>query len=169
MFNRILVPTDFSAPSDVALEYAREMARRFGASIHVLHVIDDTNLDGFGAEALVPPTPETRTHLLRDAHERLAHRLTDEDRQAFGATSEVIFGKPSHTIVDYAADNGYTLIVMGTHGRSGIAHLLIGSVAELVVRGASCPVMTVHEGSTHETATAVARRVRVAAASVSPA
>ena len=162
MFNRILVPTDFSPPSDVALEYARVMARRFDASIRLLHVIDDPNLDGFGAEALVPPTPETRTQLLRDAQERLSHQLTAEGLQVCGATSEVVFGKPAQTIIDYAADNGYTLIVMGTHGRSGIAHLLIGSVAELVVRGASCAVMTLHEGAVEALGTAARHRVPVA-------
>ena len=64
----------------------------------------------------------------------------------FASPPEVLFGKPAQAIVDYAADNGFDLIVMGTHGRAGIAHLLMGSVAERVVRHATCPVMTIHEG-----------------------
>ncbi len=146
MFTRILVPTDFSAPSDVALEYARSMARVFGASLHVLHVIEDATLEGLGPEMFVPPTPDTRTVQMQEALERLSHRVTPDDRVALRAKSEVIFGKSSQSIVDYASDNGFDLIVMGTHGRTGIAHLLIGSVAELVVRTATCPVMTIHEG-----------------------
>ena len=147
MFTRILVPTDFSAPSDVALEYARSMARVFGASLHVLHVIEDATVEGgLGPETFVPPTPETRTVRMQEAIERLSHRVTADDRVALRAKSEVIFGKSSQAIVDYASDNGFDLIVMGTHGRTGIAHLLIGSVAELVVRSATCPVMTIHEG-----------------------
>ena len=149
MFTRILVPTDFSAPSDIALEYARTLARHFNATLHVLHVIEETTLEGaIGAEALVPPAPAVRTERLQDALERLAPRITSEDRTELAAKSEVVFGKPAHTIVDYASDNGFDLIVMGTHGREGIAHLLMGSVAELVVRSAKCPVMTVHEGQT---------------------
>jgi nucleotide-binding universal stress UspA family protein len=147
MFTRILVPTDFSAPSDVALTYARVMARQFGGSLRILHVVEDTTFeDGPLSDALIPPSPVSRTSHLKEALERLAHRITSEDREQLDARCEVIFGKASHAIVDYASDNGFDLIVMGTHGRDGIAHLLMGSVAELVVRSAACPVMTLHDG-----------------------
>jgi nucleotide-binding universal stress UspA family protein len=160
MFTRILVPTDFSAPSDIALEYARTLARHFAAKLHVLHVIEETPLESaLGAEALVPPTPAVRTERLQNALERLSHRITEDDRRELAAKTEVVFGKPSHTIVDYASDNGFDLIVMGTHGREGIAHLLMGSVAELVVRSARCPVMTVHEGQVEPRVLAKARRM----------
>ena len=165
MFNRILVPTDFSAPSDVALEYARVMARQFDASLHILHVVEETSLDESPVpDALIPPSPEWRTARLHEALERLSHRITGEDRERFHAKSEVIFGKPAHAIVDYASDNGFDLIVMGTHGRAGIAHLLMGSVAELVVRGANCPVMTLHDGhATTPIAVRLAEGLRAAA------
>ena len=147
MFTRILIPTDFSAPSDIALEYGRIMARHFGASFHLLHVVDDAAVEGLiGPDALVPPAPDAHTFRLQEAMERLAHRVTPDDRASFRAHTEVIFGKPAQAIVDYASDNGFDLIVMGTHGRAGIAHLLMGSVAERVVRHAACPVMTIHEG-----------------------
>ena len=164
MFTRILVPTDFSTPSDVALEYARVMARQFGASLHIIHVIEDPTLEGgLGPDTMVPPSPETRTARLHDALERLSHRVTAEDRANLLARTEVIFGKPSPTIVNYASDNGFDLIVMGTHGRAGIAHLLMGSVAELVVRNATCPVMTIHEGQVKAEVRARAARLAVVA------
>jgi universal stress protein A len=145
MFTRILVPTDFSEPSDAALEYARTLAAKFGASLHVLHVVEDQFVTGpFGAAMYVPNTPVTLSYLLSDAHERLSHRVSADDRSRFRATTEVIVGTAARTIANYAADNGYDLIVMGTHGRTGLAHVLVGSVAEHVVRDAVCPVLTVH-------------------------
>jgi nucleotide-binding universal stress UspA family protein len=144
-FRRILVPTDFSGPSDAALDYARLLQRRFGASVHLLHVLDDEQIAGpFGAEVFVTQPPEARAARLRDARERLSHRVTGADQSSGRLTSEAFFGPVAKTIVDYAGDNGFDLILMGTHGRTGLAHLLIGSVAEHVIRGAACPVMTTH-------------------------
>jgi nucleotide-binding universal stress UspA family protein len=141
-FRRILVPTDFSAPSDAALDCARRLAAGFGGSIHLLHVLGDVSASGVtGSELFVTDAPEARNMRLIDARDRLKHRLTADDRVTLRATSEVIFGSPAQIIVDYAADNQYDLIVMGTHGRTGMAHLLIGSVAERVVRTAGCPVL----------------------------
>lgn len=137
IIRRILVPTDFSEPSDTALEYARTLAGRVGASLHLLHVLEDPFLaEGLLAEAYIGSGPSVRVDLLDDARERLLHR-------AAGATTEVIFGHGATTIVEYAERGGFDLIVMGTHGRTGLAHLLIGSVAETVVRTATVPVLTV--------------------------
>ncbi len=145
-FARILVPTDFSGPSDAALDCARVLQLRFGASIHLLHVLEDEEAAGpFGAEVFVTEPPEARAARLRDARERLSHRLSAADRESGQVTSEVLLGPPASTIVDYAADNVYDLIVMGTHGRTGLARLMMGSVAERVVRGAACPVITAHD------------------------
>ena len=142
-FRRILVPTDFSEPAEAAFEWARVMARRFGASLHLLHVLSDVRADGsFGADALADESPDARTLRLADARERLAHHLTAVDRAGLHATSEVILGPSASVVADYAGDNGFDLIVMGTHGRTGLAHLVIGSVAERVVRSAACPVLT---------------------------
>jgi universal stress protein A len=118
-----------------------------GASLHLLHVLEDPLVNGsLGSEAYyLADSPASRTARLKDAQERLAHRITADDRARLRATGEVIFGARAGTIVQSAADNGFDLIVMGTHGRSGVAHLLMGSVAEAVVRGASCPVLTVRE------------------------
>ena len=147
-FRRILVPTDFSAPSDAALDCARRLASGFGASMHLLHVLGDVSSSGVtGAELFVTDPPEARSIRLMDARDRLKHRITEGDRIALRATTEVIFGSPAQIIVDYAADNDFDLIVMGTHGRTGMAHLLVGSVAERVVRTAGCPVLTTQYAS----------------------
>ncbi|MBM3820880.1 MAG: universal stress protein [Acidimicrobiia bacterium] len=145
MFNRILVPTDFSEPSDAALQYARTLAAKFGASLHLFHVVEDQFVTGpFGAEMYVPHPPGTLSYLTAEAQGHMNTRISAEDRTALRATTEIIVGTAARTIVEYAADNGYDLIVMGTHGRTGLAHVLVGSVAEHVVRSAHCPVLTVH-------------------------
>jgi len=142
--HKILVPTDFSSASDAALHYARDVSERFGASLHLLHVLEDPFVSGpFGAEAFGGDTPGVRTTIIEDATTRLAQRLTTRDRVAFAASAEALFGREDETIVDYAAVHGIDLIVMGTHGRTGMAHLLLGSVAEKVVRTATCAVLTV--------------------------
>jgi nucleotide-binding universal stress UspA family protein len=143
---RILVPTDFSEMSDAALEWAKTIAATMGASLHLLHVFEDPFVAGaFGADAYVPMAPSTRAALLEDARARLATRLTPGERARFRATTEIVTGLSAQTIVDYAAEQKIDLIVMGTHGRTGVAHLLLGSVAEKVVRIAPCPVLTVHK------------------------
>ena len=140
---RILVPTDFSATADAALDYAYGLAGKFGASIELLHVLDDPFVvDGMSAEAYISEAPALRTAMLQEARERLRHRSGARD----GVThidTEVLFGHGARTIAEYAAERGTDLIVMGTHGRTGFAHLLLGSVAERLVRTAPCPVLTV--------------------------
>jgi nucleotide-binding universal stress UspA family protein len=138
IITRILVPTDFSETSDAALDYARVLAGRFGASLHLLHVLDDPFVtEGLAAEAYITEAPSIRTSMLEEARTRLTHRA------AGCATTEAVFGHGAVTIVDYAQQCGADLIVMGTHGRTGLAHLFLGSVAERVVRIAPCPVLTV--------------------------
>jgi nucleotide-binding universal stress UspA family protein len=138
----ILVATDFSAPSEVALEYGRDLARSFGATLHVLHVADDV-IARFGNETY-PTLPDVQHDAEERARAALIDVLTDEDRAQLHAKAVVrvsIGTAPS--IVDYAKEAQTDLIVMGTHGRGGVAHLLMGSVAERVVRTAPCPVLTV--------------------------
>lgn len=142
-FRRILVPTDFSGPSDAALDCARRLAAGFGASMHLLHVLAEVS--DSDSELFVREPPDARSLRLMDARDRLKHRITDDDRLTLHATTEVIFGSPAQIVVDYAADNHFDLIAMGTHGRTGMAHLLVGSVAERVVRTAGCPVFTTQQ------------------------
>jgi len=143
MFKRILVPMDFSAPSDAALEYARVVAGRFGASLHLLHVAEDPYRAIYSAEVFVPEVEGLRDQILDDSLGRLADKLQPSDVDELRATAEAVIGTPAGSIVEYAAGHDIDLIVMGTHGRGGMSHLLMGSVAERVVRTASCPVLTV--------------------------
>ncbi len=144
MFTRILVPTDFSGQSDAALDYARAIAGKFGSTLYLLHVIEAPFVSGaLGSEAFIGDTPAAQMELIQESQTRLSHRITPADRTRFNATGEIVSGTTAHSIVEYAAERGIDLIVMGTHGRSGVAHLLMGSVAERVVRTAPCPVLTV--------------------------
>ena len=145
---RILVPTDFSTASDAALDFAKSIARTFNASLHLLHVFEDPVVTVGFTEAYAPLPPTTRVALVDDARRQLANRLSAEERERFDATTEVVSGASAMAIVEYAQDHAIDLIVMGTHGRTGVAHLLIGSVAERVVRLAPCPVLTVHADRT---------------------
>jgi universal stress protein A len=142
---RILVPTDFSEFSDAALDYAKHLAATFGASLHLLHVYEDpyeTN-GAFGGELSVALPNDLRDVAVADAVRQFDARLTPSERLRFAATTEVIMGPTARTIADYAQMQQVDLIVMGTHGRTGFAHLLIGSTAERVVRTAPCPVLTI--------------------------
>jgi len=141
--SRILVPTDFSAASDAALAFARTVASTFGASLHLLHVFEDPIVPAGIVEAYAPLPTELRAALVEDARTQLATRVSDEDRLHFRATTEIVSGSSAMAIVEYAQDHHNDLIVMGTHGRTGVSHLLLGSVAERVVRLAPCPVLTV--------------------------
>lgn len=146
MFTRILVPTDFSEPSDAALEYARTLATKFGSTLHLLHVVEAPFVTGpLGTEVFIAETPAVQAELFEDSERQLAARITAHDRARFNATTEVVAGTSARTIIDVANERGIDLIVMGTHGRSGMAHLLMGSVAEKIVRNAPCPVLTVRQ------------------------
>jgi nucleotide-binding universal stress UspA family protein len=153
MFSRILVPTDFSPPSDAALEYARILAATFGSTVRILHVIDDPNASSdFVSDGFAPSTEEIRIALLEHARKRLDHLMNLVDRSRYRAHADAVLGTPAEAIIDYAGATGTSLIVMGTHGRTGLAHLLMGSVAEQVVRTAPCPVLTVRQVATADEA-----------------
>lgn len=149
--HRILVPVDFSDCSRVALESAATLAERFGASIAVLHVWEPPHL--VGPEFLMRE-PGEKGHPIAEI--AIAQAKTEMERflSAFPQRErfEIRYetGKPYKTIVELAGRERYDAIVMGTHGRSGLPHLLIGSVAEKVVRTAPCPVVTVRQpGEAH--------------------
>ena len=145
MITRILVPTDFSEPSEAALAYARTIARQFGATFHLLHVVEAPFVTGpFSTEMYIPEAPGLVAELIAEAKLKLARRLLPSDKAHYSATKEVIVGLAAKTIVQYAAEQKFDLIVMGTHGRTGLAHILMGSVAEHVIRSAPCPVLTTH-------------------------
>ena len=145
-FTRILVPTDFGAPSDAALDLAKTMAATSGASLHLLHVLEDPFMTSvFATEFQALPPADLREKWLERARTWLNEQLTPAEQASFRSTELVVPGPPAQTIVDYAKANDIDLIVMGTHGRRGVKHLLMGSVAERVVRAAACPVLTVRD------------------------
>ena len=138
---QVLVPTDFSETSEEALGYARGLADAFKATLHVLHVIPDPYSQSWSMEATGVAIPELLKTWEQDARKRLDQLKTDD------IETEVVtqIGHPFVQIVRYARDHDIDLIVMGTHGRGAIGHMLLGSVAEKVVRKAPCPVLTVRQ------------------------
>jgi universal stress protein A len=151
---RVLLPTDFSDAAACAVPYACELASQFGAELHVLFVIHDlsSELPDFGMGLAFPGylerLPERSQKLEEEAIGHLANVLPDgwDRSRVILATRK---GPPFQRILEYAREHQADLIVMGTHGRGMVSHTLLGSVAERVVRKASCPVLTVRPGD-HE-------------------
>jgi nucleotide-binding universal stress UspA family protein len=142
--SRILAPTDFSPSSDAALDYATMLAQRLGASLHVLHVIEEPDVaGGWGSEIFVSELPRMREVAQQDAERRLRAIAAANEQSRLEMSTEIADGRAARTIVDIARRRQIDLIVMGTHGRSGFVRLLLGSVTEKVLRTASCPVLAV--------------------------
>jgi len=133
---KILVATDFSEASDAALVYGKNLAKAFGAQLHVLHVMENRFLR---------PSFKSPAAVEAGIAKRVTERLTEEDRAELRAVTALrMSDEPFDEIIRYAEDEDIDLMVMGTHGRGHAARLLMGSVAEKVVRTARCPVLTVH-------------------------
>ena len=139
---KVLCPTDFSEPSQAAWTYALALATEFGAEVVLLHVIPEPPQMaaayelGYTPERFVKAVTEESQRLMADLIAKAAH---DKGKIA----PQVRRGTEFREIIAAAREEGADLIVMGTHGRTGLAHALIGSVAEKVVRKAPCPVLTV--------------------------
>ena len=160
---RILVPLDFSANSNRALDYAIALARMFDATLHLIHVCDVPAL----ATASLDAYAVSYTDWSRTLGEEAEKQLVDIARErGLHVTSEVLFGRPAPAIIEAASTNGADLIVMGTHGHGAVMHLMMGNVAERVVRGAPCPVLTVREPRLKEWQTAKAGKLAVAGAAL---
>ena len=141
---KILVPTDFGEAADAALTYAKALARNFGAAIDVLHVAEDVSTRLLAGEMYVAVPQTLQNDVEEAARKQLEARLIDNDPNPLPVRPVVIVSNgPAVSIVSYAKETGADLIVMGTHGRGPMAHLLMGSVAERVVRLAPCPVLVV--------------------------
>jgi nucleotide-binding universal stress UspA family protein len=139
----VLVPTDFSDTSDSALRYGKALAAAFGATLHVVHIIEEPYGQPWAVEAYGFSLAALQDEWIKDAQARLAGSLTEEERKAVNAITTTVLGHPVMEILRYATDNKVDLIVMGTHGRGPLGHVVLGSVAERVVRKAPCPVLTV--------------------------
>jgi nucleotide-binding universal stress UspA family protein len=148
-YDRILVPTDGSEGVERAIEHAVEVAASNGATLHGLYVLSTDAYAGLAMES----SWESVDRLLREDAETAVARVREiAERMDAGVPVEtaVVEGKPSREIVRYAEDAGCDLVVMGTHGRGGIDRLLLGSVAESVIRASSIPVTAVPVGAEGE-------------------
>jgi nucleotide-binding universal stress UspA family protein len=140
---RILVPTDFSEFSQHALVYATAFAEKFGAELHLLHVVQDIGVlvpDLVTAAPPMIPSVDQMTTAARGALDRVAQ---ENQLDRFNVHKHVSQGAPFYEIIRLAKEADIDLIVMGTHGRGGLKHMLMGSVSEKVVRKSPCPVLTV--------------------------
>jgi universal stress protein A len=141
----ILAPTDFSEHSEKALRYACQLAERLGSELRLLHVLSE--ILPAGPDPLMMPVMPTEYYTeSEDKARQTLDRLLDPTwGRPARVVTEVRWGSPVETIVAYALDNKVDLIVIATHGRTGLSHVLLGSVAERIVREAPCPVLTIRD------------------------
>jgi nucleotide-binding universal stress UspA family protein len=135
---KILFPTDFSHTGDAALELATSLARERGGEVLIVHVEEPPAAYGAGEMYYGMPDPVT------DDLRKMLDQVKPTDPE-IPCERRLITGDPATAIARLAADEGVELIVMGTHGRTGLMRLLMGSVAEAVVRRAPCPVLTLRQ------------------------
>lgn len=138
-FERILYPTDFSDSAENAAQYVISLAKKYGSKIHVLHVVEPfTYTSDFGIDysAQYREMEATGKRLIEEVVASIKKNNVD-------AEGAVLSGEPFVEIIRYARQENADLIVMATHGRKGLEHVLLGSVAEKVVRKSPCPVLTV--------------------------
>jgi nucleotide-binding universal stress UspA family protein len=135
----ILCPVDFSEHGEAAISYATSLAKEYNAELHFVHVFEEPHayVDGGFASAPLPAIDldeeKAKLDLVEPASPDVAYRR------------KMIVGRPSEELVKYAAEESIDLIIMGTHGRTGLGRLLMGSVAESIVRKATCPVLTIRQ------------------------
>lgn len=158
---RILVPLDFSSNSQRALDYAHGLAVKLDAALHLVHVCE--------VPSIMTPALDAYAIAYADWSQRLGEEAEKELIKVTAAlrdvtvTTEVLFGPPASAIVEAAGTNKADLIVMGTHGHGPVMHVLMGNVAERVVRMAPCPVLTVREPKPHKQRTAATSAADVVA------
>jgi nucleotide-binding universal stress UspA family protein len=141
MFNKILCPVDFSEFTDQILDYAVTIAKRFDSELHLIHVIPNLNYFTPYESFLTPENLVAIERNIKGEVEKDFDKITKKIDLPFKRIIKT--GVTFVEIIDYIKEHGVDLVVMGTHGRSGIEHILIGSVAEKVVRKSPCPVLTV--------------------------
>jgi nucleotide-binding universal stress UspA family protein len=146
MYGTNLVPTDGSAGASAALDEAVALAEQFDATVHSLYVVDVTAID---AETGVVDLAES---LERTGEQVTETAVTRAEDAGVEATGTVVTGTPHRAILEYVDDHDVDLVVMGTHGRTGLERYLLGSVTEKVVRTADVPVLTIRAGEDEEKA-----------------
>ena len=141
-FKKILIPVDFSPHSNHALRYARVLAERFDCELTLMHVVVTDTLNVI----------EHRRALETIATTLLENLRAELEEHGLAVSTVLVTGTPYREILKHAEREHMDLIVMGTHGRTGVEHLLIGSVAERIVRLSPCPVLTVRPPTRHRRA-----------------
>jgi nucleotide-binding universal stress UspA family protein len=148
----ILVPTDFSPGSQAAVRYAFDLAVRLDAALHIMHVVENPFAPGAFMEMYSPPPPEFFLDLERQAQEKLLSALTPDEQRQVSAVLTTTTGAPTSEILARLAQTPtIDLVVMATHGRGGVARMVMGSVTDKIVRSAECPILTLrdHPQPTH--------------------
>ena len=140
---KLLVPTDFSEDSEQAARYAVELAKRFQAEIHCVHVVDiPADLLSTSAYYMTGPS-EQFIDQIREESKKNLEAFADNNLEGVQVQTAFLEGSPFVEIIRYARNQQIDLVVIATHGRTGLKHVLFGSVAEKVVRKAPCPVLVV--------------------------
>ena len=143
----ILAPTDFSSHSERALRYACQLAERLGAPLHLLHVLSEI-VPASPDPLLMPVMPPQFYKENEDRARATLDQLPDPSwEKPPSVVRAVRWGSPVDSILSYALDQRIGMIVIATHGRTGLSHVLLGSVAEHIVREAPCPVLTIRDNA----------------------
>ncbi|HKI18166.1 MAG TPA: universal stress protein [Isosphaeraceae bacterium] len=142
----ILAPTDFSTHSQWAVHYACRLAERLGSALHLLHVLSE--ILPAGPDPLMMPVMPAQFY--KENEDRARATLDSLIDPTWGKPASLVtavqWGSPVESIVSYALDHRIDLITIATHGRTGLSHVFLGSVAEKIVREAPCPVLTIRDG-----------------------
>lgn len=142
-FTDILIPTDFSDQFNLALDYAKEMTKSIGSTLHIIHVIESTVMPAdtvFSAHAKIV---DVESKIKLQAEENMGKIENELKNENFKIQTGIIKGHPADEIIDYANDKKIDSICIATHGRSGFQRFLFGSTTEKVLRKAPCPVIAI--------------------------
>ncbi|SEQ43706.1 universal stress protein [Natrinema salaciae] len=149
MYERILIPTDGSETAETAVEHALDLAEQYGAEVHALYVVDTNAMSlSLGGEQLdrIEQGQYGEMDEVRERAERATGYVTDRAAErGIDTVEHVSAGRPHSMIANYVDDNGIDLVVMGSHGRSGVRRALLGSVTERTLRSTRAPVLVIDE------------------------
>jgi nucleotide-binding universal stress UspA family protein len=146
---KILYPTDFSEVSLTALNYAKDFAQQYNAQLHCLHILDEAYQYWLALGPDGVPAGPDMNQLMSIAQDQMNKLTSEHLSDVPKLITKIVSGRPFLEIIRYAREQAVDMIIIATHGRSGLSHALMGSVAERVVRKAPCPVLTVRSGE-HE-------------------